>query len=211
MNVLIACEESQAVTIELRKLGIKAYSCDIQPCSGGHPEWHLQQNVSPLLGKKWDMIIAFPPCTHLCVSGARWFDQKRKDGRQQKAIDFFMQFVDAKCEHIAIENPIGIMSTIYRRPDQIIKPFMFGDNSTKSTCLWIKGLPNLKPTNIIKPTKYKTKNGKFYDEWWYKTCLISNLEERSKIRSKTFIGIAKAMANQWGNYMKRCNNGHNEE
>ena len=148
MKILVACEESQAVTKELRKLGHEAYSCDLLPCSGGHPEWHLQQDVIPLLKEKWDMIIAFPPCTHLAVSGARHFEQKRKDGRQQQGIDFFMKFVNADCPRIAIENPIGIMSSIYRKPDQIIQPWMFGDKFTKSTCLWLKGR---KKSRIISP------------------------------------------------------------
>lgn len=118
MRILVACEESQAVTIELRRLGHEAYSCDIEPCSGGHPEWHLRQDVIPLLSEKWDMILAFPPCTHLAVSGARYFEAKRQDGRQRRGIDFFMRFVRANCERIAIENPVGVMSTIYRKPDR---------------------------------------------------------------------------------------------
>ena len=149
LKVLIACEESQAVTIEFRKLGIEAYSCDIIDCSGGHPEWHLQQDVLPLLKEKWDMIIAFPPCTHLCVSGARHFAQKIADGRQQQGIDFFMLFANANCDKIAIENPIGIMSNKFRKPNQIIQPWQYGDKFSKSTCLWLKGLPNLQPTNIV--------------------------------------------------------------
>ena len=134
-RVLIACEESQAVTIEMRKIGIEAYSCDLETCSGGHPEWHIQGDVIPLLNQNWDIIIAFPSCTHLAVSGARWFLQKRKDGRQQRAIDFFMQFANTICKRIAIENPIGIMSTVWRKPDQIIQPWMFGHGERKATCL----------------------------------------------------------------------------
>lgn len=193
MKILVACEESQAVTIELRKLGHEAYSCDIEPCSGGHPEWHLQQDVTPLLQEKWDMIIAFPPCTHLAVSGATWFAQKIADGRQQQGIDFFMLFVNAKCDRIAIENPVGIMSSKYRKPDQIIQPYEFGHKEQKKTCLWLKGLPQLMPTNNV------------YEEMML---LPKNIRERlhycppgperAKIRSKTFSGIAKAMAEQWG-------------
>ena len=149
MRILVACEESQAVTKELRRLGHEAYSCDIQECSGGHPEWHLQQDVIPLLSQKWDMIIAFPPCTDLAVSGARHFAKKRADGRQQRSVDFFMQFVNADCPRVAIENPIGIMSSHYRKPDQIIQPYQFGDHARKSTCLWLKGLPKLEPTEIV--------------------------------------------------------------
>ena len=193
-KVLIACEESQAVTIRFRKLGIKAYSCDIESCSGGHPEWHIQGDVIPLLKQKWDMIIAFPPCTHLAVSGARWFKEKRADGRQQQGIDFFMQFANAKCEKIAIENPIGIMSTIWRKPDQIIQPWQFGHDETKATCLWLKNLPLLKPTNII--------NGRNHNIW-----RMPPSKDRAKIRSKTFPGIAKEMANQWGKEIKGGING----
>lgn len=203
MKILVACEESQAVTIELRKLGHEAYSCDLLPCSGGHPEWHLQQDVTPLLKEKWDMIIAFPPCTHLAVSGARHFAEKIKDGRQQQGIDFFMQFVNADCPRIAIENPIGIMSSKYRKPDQIIQPWMFGDKYTKSTCLWLKGLPKLKPTNIVEHGEYFEwidKNGikKRQPKWFFESLKKAKTpEERSILRSKTFPGIALAMATQW--------------
>ena len=197
MKVLVACEESQAVTIELRKLGHEAYSCDIDECSGGHPEWHLQEDVIPLLEKEWDMIIAFPPCTHLAVSGARHFEQKRKDGRQQEGIDFFMQFANAKCERIAIENPVGIMSTQWRKPDQIIQPFHFGDPFKKTTCLWLKGVDKLIPTDIVEVEdfiEYHCKNGKIarFSNWYNQTG-----KDRQKNRSKTFPGIAKAMAMQW--------------
>lgn len=193
-KVLIACEESQAVTIEMRKLGIEAFSCDIEPCSGNHPEWHLQGNVIPLLEEKWDMIIAFPPCTHLCVSGARWFEKKKKDGRQQQGIDFFMKFTDLKCERVAIENPVGIMSNLYKKPDQIIQPYEYGDSFTKTTCLWLKNLPLLKPTSIVdKGERHFFKSGKSWPKWYY------DVGFDSKKRSKTFRGIAKAMAEQWSN------------
>ena len=185
MKVLVACEESQAVTKEFRKLGHEAYSCDIQPCSGGHPEWHIQGDVLPLLEEEWDMIIAFPPCTNLAVSGARWFEEKRKDGRQQKSVDFFMDIANAKCKKIAIENPIGIMSTQWRKPDQIIQPWQFGHGETKATCLWLKGLPMLEPTEIVEGREQRV---------WK----MAPGPERSKLRSKTFPGIAKAMAEQWG-------------
>ena len=186
MKVLVACEESQAVTIEFRKLGHEAYSCDILPCSGGHPEWHLQQDVIPILNDDWDMILAFPPCTHIANSGARWFAEKRKDGRQQQGIAFFMEFVNCSCPKVAIENPIGIMSSIYRKPDQIIQPWQFGHGETKATCLWLHGLPLLHPTNIV--------NGREQRIW-----KMSPSPERSKLRSRTYKGIAKAMATQWGN------------
>ena len=196
-KVLVACEESQAVTIEMRKIGIEAYSCDLEPCSGGHPEWHIQGDVIPLLNQNWDIILAFPPCTHLCISGARWWGVKREDGRQQQAIDFFMQFVNCKCKKIAIENPIGIMSTLWRKPDQIIQPYYFGDSFQKATCLWLKGLPLLKATNIVDRGEiYITKSGKKRGGAW--TMKFSPSKERAKIRSKTFPGIARVMAEQWG-------------
>lgn len=192
MKILVACEESQAVTIELRKLGHEAYSCDIIECSGGHPEWHLQQDVTPLLGQAWDMIVAFPPCTDLAVSGARWFEEKRKDGRQQASIDFFMQFANADCPMIAIENPIGIMSNIWRKPDQIIQPWQFGHGETKATCLWLKGLPMLIPTNIV--------DGREQRIW-----RMPPNADRARLRSKTFPGIAKAMAMQWAGPIEEAN------
>ena len=200
MNVLVACEESQRVCIAFRERGHNAFSCDIEPCSGGHHEWHIMQDVIPLLNGqcifktmdgiehpidgKWDLIVAFPPCTHLAVSGARYFEQKRKDGRQQQGIDFFMEFTKADCDKIAIENPIGIMSTHYRKPDQIIQPWMFGNGETKATCLWLKNLTKLEPTNIV--------DGREQRIW-----KMPPGPERAKERSKTFLGIAKAMASQW--------------
>ena len=201
MKILVACEESQAVTIELRNLGHEAYSCDILPCSGGHPWWHLQQDVVPLLVEKWDMIIAFPPCTHLAVSGARHFEEKRKDGRQQEGIDFFMLFANADCDKIAIENPVGIMSSIFRKPDQIINPYQFGEPFSKKTCLWLKGLPLLTPTNIVDKGKITTfASGKSMPEWYEKLWKLPPAE-RAKARSRTFLGIAQAMANQWAGRM----------
>lgn len=186
MKVLVACEESQAVTIEFRKLGHEAYSCDILPCSGGHPEWHLQQDVLPLLAESWDMVLAFPPCTHLCVSGARWWKEKKVDGRQQEGIDFFMRFANLPhIPRVAIESPVGVMSSFYRKPDQIIQPWMFGHGETKATCLWLKGLPPLAPTNIV-----EGRTGRVWRQ--------PPSPDRARIRSKTFPGIAKAMAEQWG-------------
>lgn len=212
-KILVACEESQAVTIELRKLGIEAFSCDIQKESGGHPEWHIQGDVFEIINQGWDCMIAFPPCTHLAVSGAAWFEQKRKDGRQQQGIDFFMQIVNANIKHIAVENPIGIMSKLYRKPDQIVHPYYFGDATSKATCLWLKNLPLLnhsKESDLFneggtwvepKFTKFTCKDGKVKNfsttaDRWYK-----DAEERSRERSKTFPGIAKAMATQWGNFL----------
>ena len=217
MRVLVACEESQAVTIELRKLKHEAYSCDLLPCSGGHPEWHYQTDVfKVIMGGGWDMMIAFPPCTHLTVSGAMHFKEKIADGRQQKGRDFFMAMVNAPIKKIAVENPIGIMSTHYRKPDQVIQPYFFGDGFTKTTCLWLKNLPllqhfkevdlfNDKITHVNTSNEYKEwvckKTGKLKRQqmWYYKALTNAKTkEERSTIRSKTFPGIAKAMAEQWG-------------
>lgn len=200
MKILVACEESQAVTNELRRLGHEAYSCDIIECSGGHPEWHIKQDAIPLLNGgcsfqtmdsqwhtlrgHWDMIIAFPPCTHLAVSGAKYFAEKRADGRQQAAVEFFMAFANADCSRIAIENPVGIMSTQYRKPDQIIQPWQFGHGETKATCLWLRGLPLLTPTGIV--------DGREQRVW-----KMPPGPERAKLRSKTYPGVARAMAEQW--------------
>lgn len=204
MRVLVACEESQAVTIELRKLGHEAYSCDIEECSGGHPEWHLKQDVIPLLKQKWDMIIAFPPCTYLTVTGNRWFNidrygekavQRYKD--REKAIEFFMMFANADCEKIAIENPVGVMSTNWRKPNQIINPWQFGEPFEKNTCLWLKGLPNLEQTKIVEiPPRKNFDSGKSMPTWYAEAWHLPK-EERAKMRSKTFHGIAEAMAEQW--------------
>lgn len=197
MKILVACEESQAVTTELRKLDHEAFSCDIEPCGGAHPEWHLQQDVTPLLDEAWDMLIAFPPCTHLAVSGAAWFEQKRKDGRQQQGIDFFMQFANANVPKIAIENPVGVMSTQWRKPDQIIQPYEYGDAFSKKTCLWLKGLPLLQGTELVdKGERVTYKSGKSMPKW-YADAFKLPPKERAKVRSRTFTGIAKAMALQW--------------
>lgn len=185
MKILLACEESQAVTVEMRKLGHEAYSCDILPTSGPNPERHLHQDVTEIITLDWDLIIAFPPCTHLARSGARWFEQKQKDGRQQQGIDFFNLFTDLPCAKVAIENPVGIMSTHYRKPDQIIHPYQFGDPFTKETCLWLKNLPKLEPTDIVDPGERVTfASGKSAPKWY------SDLtaKDRGKMRGKTFPG-----------------------
>jgi len=224
LNVLVACEESQRVCIAFRKRGHRAFSCDILDCSGGHPEWHIHGNVLGVLngnctfttadGKthyqngRWDLIIAHPPCTYLTVTGNRWFNVERYgDSARQRAQDredavaFFMQFVNADCDRIMIENPIGCMSTRYRKPDQIIHPYQFGHPTTKSTCLWLKGLPLLKPTNIVEVDtsdvyEYVAKNGRIkHDSRLRSQC---KTEDRSVYRSKTFVGIAEAIAEQWG-------------
>ena len=225
MKVLVACEESQAVTKELRRLGHEAYSCDIIRCSGGHPEWHIIQDVIPLLNGncrfqtmderchevkgKWDMIIAFPPCTYLTVTGNRWFNVERygekaveRQKNREEAIDFFLKFANADCERVAIENPVGIMSSTWRKPNQIINPYEFGDPFEKKTCLWLKGLPEMKPTNIVEPPPRKQfDSGKTMPAWYADVWHLPK-EERAKLRSKTFPGIAKAMAEQWGGEAK---------
>ena len=192
-RVLVACEESQAVTLALREEGVEAYSCDLLPCSGGHPEWHIQADALQVCKIEWDAVIAFPPCTNLAVSGARWFPAKQRDGRQQMGIGFFLAFT--ALDHIpcvAIENPIGIMSRLYRQPDQIIQPYMFGHPETKATCLWLKGLPKLTPTDNVKavmdtlPANEK-----------HRVHEMPPGPMRGMLRSKTYKGIAKAMAKQW--------------
>jgi site-specific DNA-cytosine methylase len=203
MKILVGCEESQAVTIELRKLGHDAFGCDLLPCSGGHPEWHFQQDIFEVINKGWDMLICFPPCTDLAVSGARHFERKIADGSQKKSINFFMALVNCGIEKIAVENPIGIMSKIYRKPDQIIQPYHFGDKAQKSTCLWLKNLPKLTPTEIVDKGEFfefTSKKGekKRMPMWYYKALRDAKTpEQRRTLRSKTFDGIAKAMANQW--------------
>lgn len=206
MKILVACEESQAVCIELRKLGHEAYSADIQECSGGHPEWHILGDVIPLINGdckfttmdgvwheivgEWGMLISHPPCTHLAVSGARWFKEGLKPMYlQDEAADFFMKFINAKCKKIVVENPVCVMSTRYKKPTQIIHPWQFGHPEQKRTCLWIKGLPKLRETNNV-----------------YKYMMTLPVKQRTRIwqlgsghskeRSKTYPGIAKAIAEQ---------------
>lgn len=206
MRILLACEESQEVTKRLRVKGHEAFSCDILPCSGGKPEWHLQQDVTELLKKKWDMIIAFPPCTFLTVTGNRWFNIERygdkaikRHADRKEAIEFFMMFANADCDKIVIENPVGVMSSHYQKPNQIISPCQFGDAFEKKTCLWIKGLPNLIPTDIVEPPKRtQFASGKSMPTWYADAWKLPK-EERAKLRSKTFPGIAQAMVDQWTN------------
>jgi len=177
------------VTKAFRDNGHEAYSCDVLPTEG-NPDWHIQDDVlnvlaqSVLKKEKFDVMIAFPPCTHLAVSGARWFKDKKEDGRQQEAINFFLTLAGAPCKKIAIENPIGIMSTIYRKPDQIIQPWMFGHGETKATCLWLKGLPKLNPSNIVSGRDTRIHR-------------MPPSKDRSKLRSITYKGIAEAMSTQW--------------
>ncbi len=183
MKVLVACEESQVVTKAFRDRGHEAYSCDIIDESGGCPEWHIKADVSSILFDGWDLVIAFPPCTDLAVSGARWFKEKQADGRQQRSINFFMQFTKLECKW-AIENPVGIMSTHYRKPDQIIQPWQFGHGETKATCLWLNGLPKLEPTNIVEGREQRI---------WK----LPPGPDRAKLRSKTYQGVADAMSASW--------------
>ena len=207
MRVLVACEESQRVCIEMRKAGHEAYSCDTKQCSGNHPEWHIQGDcLEQIRGSKWDMIIAFPPCTHLCASGAQYWPQKREDGRQPAAVDFVMQIANADCPRIAIENPVGYLSTCWRKPDQMVHPYHFGDPYTKKTCLWLKGLPCLQHVDVVAPTHVwcstsarsgPHKNGE-RKPTKLKFAKPRAGSRRSEIYSKTFPGIARAMAQQWG-------------
>ena len=233
MRVLVACEESQRVCSEFRKLGHEAYSADILPPSGGHPEWHIPGDVLPIINGncdfwtadggyhvidgKWDMLIAFPPCTHLAVSGARHFDKKRRDGRQREAIEFFGKILNADCDRICVENPVGIISGDYIKtyfPDlcrqyglpraysQKIQPWWFGDKAVKTTCLWLKNLPELKQEVMVEPVTE-------YHEWiapdgtkkrqakWIYDAISMKDDDRRTARSKTFPGVAMAMANNW--------------
>ena len=237
MKILVACEESQAVTMELRRLGHEAYSCDIIECSGGHPEWHIQNDVINILPRRdaknptqliefrtmdgewhevwgtWDMVIAFPPCTYLTLTGNRWFNVEQygikaiqRLANRENAINFFKAIADADCPRIAIENPIGVMSSRFRKPDQIIHPWQFAgsddEKTEKSTCLWLKGLAPLTPVHTDKPEmtyhEWETPDGRKKRQvlWYYKTRCLPH-SERAKAASKTFPGIAKAMAEQW--------------
>lgn len=221
MKVLIACEESQTVCKAFRKKGHEAYSCDIIDCSGGHPEWHIKQDVIPLLNgrcsfettdgvehvidDKWDLIIAHPPCTYLCLSGQQWcnvelYGDKAKERQieREKAVDFFMCFVNADCDKIAVENPVGVMTKYYKKADQYIRPCQFGHPTGKRTGLWLKGLPKLVPTKIVDIEYHISSTGRKWDKWFWDSSGITSPEERSKFRSKTFEGIAEAMATQWG-------------
>jgi len=197
MNILLGCEESQAVCIEMRKRGHEAYSCDLLPCSGGHPEWHLQMDVFDAIKlKKWDIGIFFPTCTYLTISANKWYKDQppRKSGvlvgaerrkAREEAIDFFMRLYNCEIPKVGIENPIGVMSSRFRKPDQVLQPWMFGHGETKATCLWLRGLPKLHPTNIV--------SGRYQ-----RFHLLTPSKDRAKLRSKTYPGIAKGMADQWG-------------
>jgi hypothetical protein len=186
MKALIACEYSGRVREAFRRRGHDAWSCDLLPAEDGSP-FHVQGDVLALLGDGFDLMVAHPPCTHLAVSGARHFEEKRADGRQQEAINFFMALANAPIPRIAIENPVCIMSSVWREPDQIIQPWQFGTGETKATCLWLKGLPPLRPTNIVAGRHPRVH-------------LMPPSPDRGKERSRTYEGIAAAMASQWSNY-----------
>ena len=231
MKILVACEESQAITKELRNLGHEAYSCDLLPCSGGHPEWHFNHDVFNVIdkkggvlqngtkvtdGKNWELMIAHPPCTFLAVSGARWYyhpddsplptEERRPHPRfpnrakdREEAVEFFIKLCEAPIDKIAVENPVGIISTRYRKPNQTVHPWMFGDEASKATCLWLKNLPLLTPTNIVgKGERVVLSSGKSLPKWYSDALTNSKTSaERRTLRSKTFEGMAKAMAAQW--------------
>lgn len=220
-KILIACEESQAITKEFRALGFEAFSCDILPCSGGHPEWHIQGDVFGVIDQNWDLMIAHPPCTFLSASGAAWYyhpddrhlpsNERRPHPRypnrecdRQSAIEFVIKLYESNIPRIAIENPIGSLSTAWRKPDQIIQPWMFGDSANKSTCLWLKNLPLITPTDVVDKGEFfewvDGKSGKVKRQpmWYYKALSQAKTPaERRTLRSKTFQGMAKAIANQW--------------
>lgn len=212
MRVILGCEESQAVCMAFRQLGHEAYSCDLKPASGGHPEWHLQMDVFEAINNygPWDLGVFFPDCTYLTVTANKWLKDQpprksgalvgaaRREARQQ-AIDFFKRLADHPAiPKIAMENPVGCMSTEYRKPDQIIQPFQFGHKEQKKTCLWLKNLPLLVPTNIVEPEPYHiTASGKTMPRWYAYADKSQGQAKRAEIRSKTFEGIAKAMAAQW--------------
>ena len=216
-RILIACEESQATTKAFRKLGHEAFSCDLLPCSGGHPEWHFQQDVFEVIDIGWDLMVAHPPCTFLAGSGAQWlsnpedrelpFDERRPHpkypNRRQDMLDsveFVKALYNANIEHIAIENPVGLLSGKWRKPDQIVQPYMFGDEATKTTCLWLKNLPLLAPTDIVgKGERTVFYSGKSHPKWYADALKNAKTkEERQTLRSKTFEGMANAFAKQWG-------------
>jgi len=216
-RILIACEESQATTKEFRKLGHEAFSCDLLPCSGGHPEWHYQQDVFEVIGKGWDMMIAHPPCTFLTGSGVQWlshpedkalpFEERRPHPKYPNrrndmldSVEFVKALYNAPIEHIAIENPVGLLSSRWRKPDQIVQPYMFGDEATKTTCLWLKNLPLLLPTEIVgKGERTVFASGKSHPKWYADALAQAKTkQERQTLRSKTFPGMAEAFAVQWG-------------
>ncbi len=220
-RVLVACEESQATTKAFRELGYDAFSCDLLPCSGGHPEWHFQCDVFEVINQGWDLMVAHPPCTFLAGSGVQWlshpddkllpFNDRRPhpkypDRRSDMldSVEFVKALYGADIEHIAIENPVGLLSSRWRKPDQIVQPYMFGDEATKTTCLWLKNLPLLEATDIVgKGERTVFASGKSHPKWYADTLKNAKTkEERQTLRSKTFEGMAKAFASQWGSILK---------
>lgn len=192
MRVLVACEYSGVVREAFRARGHDAWSCDLLPADDGS-EFHIQGDVLDVLEDGWDLMIAHPPCTHLAVSGARWF--KDKQAQQEEALEFVRHLLEAPIASVALENPVSIISSKIRKPDQIVQPYFFGDEATKTTCLWLKNLPLLVPTNIVgRGDRHVTKSGKSLPKWYN----LPPSEDRGKIRSRTFEGFAKAMAEQWG-------------
>jgi hypothetical protein len=220
-NILIACEESQTICKRLREKGFNAFSCDIKPATGGHPEWHIQGDaIAEAYSGKYHMMIAHPPCTYLTVSGNRWYyhpddkdlptSERRPHPKfpnraqdREDAVDLFKKLLDAPIDHIAIENPIGIISSRIRKPDQIVQPYHFGDEATKTTCLWLKGLPALEHTNVVgKGERTVFASGKSHPKWYADALAKAKTkEELSTIRSKTFPGMADAMVEQWLDYV----------
>ncbi len=212
MRVLVACEESQVVCKAFRAKGHEAYSCDIIDCSGGRPEWHLKSDAVELLKMQWDMILAFPDCTYLTNAGTRHYSRRinteekvlAREVKREAAAKFFMRFADTDCKKIVIENPVGYMSGRFRKPDQIIHPYFFGDPFKKRTCLWLKGLPKLEPTDMLpEPEPMYICQGKLTKGKKIGWCegikgTTGGRAGRAKARSKTFQGIADAMADQWG-------------
>jgi len=197
MKVLVACEFSGTVRDAFIRGGHEAMSCDLEPCDIPGP--HYKGDVMDIIGAGWDLMIAHPPCTHLAVSGARHFAKKQADGRQQQGIDFFMALTNSNIPRYAIENPIGIMSSKWRKPEQIINPWEYGHSVTKATCLWLKNLPPLRPTNVVdKGPIWVAKSGKRMSQWYYDSSCLPP-KKREKMRNKTFQGIADAMASKWGN------------
>lgn len=206
-KILIACEESQRVCKAFRKKGFKAYSCDILDCSGNKPKWHIKGDaINEAYKGDYHLIIAHPPCTYLTVAGNRWMKPEYRDRfpnrpqQRKEAIEFFLELYNAPAPHVAIENPSGIMSTEFRKPDQYVHPYHFGEPHSKRTGFWLKNLPKLKPTKIVEPEWYVYKNGK-RDPMWHRKTLDLPKEERTRVRSMTYKGIAKAMAEQWGAFI----------
>lgn len=210
LKVLIACEESQTIAKEFRNLGHEAFSCDLEPCSGGHPEWHLQEDALVVARREhWDLMIAHPPCTFLTVTGNKWMKPEFKDRfpqraqQREQAKQFFLDLYNVPIEHVAIENPVGIMSTCFRKPDQYVHPYHFGDPHSKKTGWWTRNLPALRHTQIVEPQFYTCRDGR-RDPLWHVESLKLPAKERSKFRSKTFKGMAKAIAEQWSAYVLKA-------